>query len=131
MNVMKKFLLLVISILMFAPFMKAQTGGGDPTEIIIVGEGGSGEGTPSHKASVPVPITAAYNASLSTIMVNFLFDLGYVSVEIENQTTGEYDQTVVNAQEGPMLFPISGTAGQWAITFTLPGGVVLNGYFVN
>ena len=64
-------------------------------------------------------------------MVNFLFNLGYVSVEIENQTTGEYDQTVVNAQEGPMLFPISGTAGQWAITFTLPGGVVLNGYFVN
>lgn len=126
---MKKFLLLVISILMFAPFMKAQTGGGDPTEIIIVGEGGSGEGTPSHKASVPVPITAAYNASLSTIMVNFLFDLGYVSVEIENQTTGEYDQTVVNAQEGPMLFPISGTAGQWAITITLSVGSVYLGIF--
>ena len=109
--------------------MKAQTGGGDPTEIIIVGEGGSGEGTPSHKASVPVPITAAYNASLSTIMVNFLFDLGYVSVEIENQTTGEYDQTVVNAQEGPMLFPISGTAGQWAITITLSVGSVYLGIF--
>lgn len=126
---MKKFLLLVISILMFAPFMKAQTGGGDPTEIIIVGEGGSGEGTPSHKASVPVPITAAYNASLSTIMVNFLFNLGYVSVEIENQTTGEYDQTIVNAQEGPMLFPISGTAGIWNISFTFASGIFYSGAF--
>ena len=69
-------------------------------------------------------------ASASSILVNYQIDLGSVTIEIENLTTGEYSQTLVNAIAGPMLLPISGTAGQWTITFTLPSGVVYYGEFI-
>lgn len=65
----------------------------------------------------------------SFLVVTFLADLGTVSVEIENQTTGEYNQTTMNALAGPALFPISGTSGHWTITFTLTSGVRYCGEF--
>ena len=62
-------------------------------------------------------------------MVNYLYDLGSVTVEIENQTTGEYCQSVVNALAGPMPFIISGTSGHWRISFTLSSGIFYYGEF--
>lgn len=55
--------------------------------------------------------------------------LGTVTVEIENQTTGEYAQTLVNAMAGSTAFLISGTAGHWTIMFTLPSGARYLGAF--
>ena len=81
------------------------------------------------KAPGQIPIECVYISSASTIVVNYLYDLGSVTVEIENQTTGEYGQTVVNALAGPMPFIISGTSGHWRITFTLSSGVCYNGEF--
>ena len=127
---MKKFLLLVLSVCLCSPLVKAQNGGGgEPPEIIIIGEGGSGGGSPIHYAPAQVPIQAAYYSPQSTVFVNFVYDLGYVSVEIENLTTGEYSQTVVNALAGPMAFPISSSAGHWTITFTFTNGEVFYGEF--
>ena len=127
---MKKILLLVSFICLCAPLVKAQNGGGgEPPEIIIIGEGGSGGGSPIHYAPALIPIQAAYYPSLSTIMVLFQYDLGPVSVEIENQTTGEYDQTLVNATQGVHPFVISGHAGIYEITFTLSNGQVYQGSF--
>ena len=127
---MKKFLLLVLSVCLCSPLVKAQNGGGgEPPEIIIIGGGGSSGGSPIHYAPAQVPIQAAYYSSHSTVFVNFVYDLGYVSVEIENLTTGEYSQTVVNALAGPMAFPISSSAGHWTITFTFTNGEVFYGEF--
>lgn len=127
---MKKFLLLVLSVCLCSPLVKAQNGGGEePPEIIIIGEGGSGGGSPIHYAPAQVPIQAAYYSSHSTVFVNFVYDLGYVSVEIENLTTGEYSQTTVNATQGVHPFVISGHAGIYEITFTLSNGQVYQGSF--
>ena len=101
--------------------------GEDPTPIVIGDLGPNG--LPIYHAPAQVPIQAAYSSSHSTIFVNFLYDLGYVSVEIENLTTGEYSQTVVNALAGPMAFPISSSAGHWTITFTFTNGEVFYGEF--
>ena len=125
---MKKFFLFIMLLCLSAPIMVAQTGGDDPIGILI-GEGGVGVGGPSHHAPALIPISAAYYASLSTIVVNFQFNMGSVSVEIENETTGEYTQTTVNALAGPMPFLISGTAGHWIITCTLSNGVQYYGEF--
>ena len=72
-----------------------------------------------------------YYPSSVTIIVNFLANLGMVSIEIENQTTSEYCQNIEMILSGPMLFPISGTPGHWRITFTLSSGKVYYGVFDN
>ena len=103
---------------------------GEPTDILIT-EGGHGS-SPIIYAPALIPIQAAYSSSHSshsTIFVNFLYDLGYVSVEIENLTTGEYSQTTVNATQGVHPFVISGHAGIYEITFTLSNGQVYQGSF--
>lgn len=126
---MKKIFLLFVVLLSCAPLMSAQTGGGDDPEIIFVGEGGNGGSSPIIRTPALIPIQAAYYSSLSTIYVDFLYDLGSVSVEIENETTGEYSQTIINATQGLHPFFISGTEGHWTITFTLSNGVVYFGEF--
>jgi hypothetical protein len=127
---MKKYFLLVLSVFLCAPLVKAQNGGGEePPEIIIIWDGGSVGGTPIHHAPAQIPIQAAYSSSHSTIFVNFLYDLGYVSVEIENITTGTFSQTTVNAAQGIYPFMISGASGIYEITFTLANGGVYIGSF--
>ena len=125
---MKKVLLLILSLCLFAPIMIAQTGNDDPIGIVIGESGGNGV-NPSHHAPILIPIQAVYYPSISTIMVRFLFDLGTISVEIENETTGNYMQTTVNATQGMHPFVISGSSGLWLITFTFPSGEVLTGSF--
>ncbi len=101
--------------------------GEDPTPIVIGDLGPNG--LPIYHAPAQVPIQAAYSSSHSTIFVNFLYDLGYVSVEIENLTTGEYSQTTVNATQGVHPFVVSGQTGIYEIVFTLSGGQVYQGSF--
>lgn len=81
-----------------------------------------------HRAPAHVPIICFLEDD-SFLLVNFLGNLGSVSIEIENQTTGEYNQTTVNALAGPTSFPISGTSGHWVISFSLPDGVLYYGEF--
>ncbi len=101
----------------------------DQTFIIISNDGSLG-GDTGHHAPALIPIQAAYFSSVSTIYVNFLYDLGTVFVEIENQTTGSYSQTNINATQGVHLFVISGDDGVYEITFTLSDGHVYTGSFV-
>ena len=101
---------------------------GDDPVTIIIDDGDFGQ-TPIIRSPGLVPIEAAYYASLSSILVDFLYDLGSVSVEIENETTGAYTQTIINANQGTYPFLISGDVGIYQIIFTLPGGHVYTGSF--
>ena len=101
-------------------------GNDDPIVIPMETLGGETGGSRSFTA---IPITATYYSSLSSIVVNYLYDLGSVTVEIENQTTGEYSQSVVNALAGLMPFIISGTSGHWRVSFTLSSSVCYYGEF--
>lgn len=127
---MKKLLFfLSVFLIMFVPFQEIRADGDDNQIPISFDEGGTNGQGPIYHVPALVPITGYYSSTLSTIVVNFPFNLGYVSIEIENQTTGEYSQSLVNALAGPMLLPISGTVGQWTITFTLASGTVYCGEF--
>ena len=99
---------------------------GEPTDILIT-EGGHGS-SPIIYAPALIPIQAAYSSSHSTIFVNFLYDLGYVSVEIENLTTGEYAEYSFDSSS-TAYFPISGNTGSWRITLTLLDNEVYIGEF--
>lgn len=97
------------------------------TEILIVRTSSSG-GDVIHRSPEQVPIECAF---LSTsILVTYLSNLGSVTVELENLTTGEYSQTLVNALPGSSVLPFSGTSGTWTITFTLSGGETYYGTFI-
>lgn len=126
---MKKILLLLSAFLMLVPNWSSKADGGDVQIPVNVGDGGTNNGGPTHHAPVLVPISAVYYSSLSSIVASYLYDLGSVTVEIENQTTGEYSQSVVNALAGPMPFIISGTSGHWRVSFTLSSSVCYYGEF--
>lgn len=100
---------------------------GEPIPVTL---GTTTEYSEKPKAPILIPLDCVYYSNPSTIVVNFHSSLGSVSVEIENQTTGEYSQTMVNAVAGPRSFPISGNAGFWTVTFTLSNGAVYYGDFV-
>lgn len=95
---------------------------GDEGEMVVIREEKDLEHSIPPKSPVQIPIECTFYSSLSSLDICFLTNLGYVTIETENQTTGEYGQTIVNAVAGPMLLPISGTVGHWTITFTLLGG---------
>ena len=76
-----------------------------------------------------IPIEATYYPSLSSVLVRFAYDLGSISVEIENLTTGAYSQAMVNATQGVHPFLISGDIGVYEITFTLSDGHTYIGSF--
>ena len=102
-----------------APCCRAD--GDDDPVIIFVGEPGLGD-KPIIRSPALIPISACYYSSLSTILVNCSIDLGSMTVEIENITTGTFSQTSIDATQGVHAFAISGDAGIYEITFTLTGG---------
>lgn len=102
-----------------APCCRAD--GDDDPVIIFVGESGIGD-TPIIRSPALIPISACYYSSLSTILVSCSVDLGLMTVEIENVTTGTHSQTLIDATQGVHAFAISGDAGIYEITFTLTGG---------
>ena len=132
--IMKKLLLVLLFVCFAYPFLYAQTSGDEPVIIIIGGGDGNGNGGgnsagPILYAPVRIPIQAAYYPSLSTLLVSFMYDMGQVAIEIENQTTGEFIQTNVNAVQGVHPFSLPNIAGDYVITFTLPIGRVYSGAF--
>ena len=99
--------------------------GDEDVNIIIVDPNAPGAEVVHRDSCVPIICTLSANC----LSVTFLESLGQISVEIENHTTGEYNQTVVNAQIGSTVFPISGITGNWSITFTLTNGTIYQGSF--
>ncbi len=119
---------LIALIIAFFPYIAISAPDGDPTEILI-NEGGQDTGGSGYHAPALIPISAAYYASFTSLVLDFRYDLGSVTVALENQTTGAASQTVVNAIQGAQLFPIAGDAGVYEITFTLSNGRVYVGTF--
>lgn len=127
---MKKLLLVLLFVCFAYPFLYAQTSGDEPVIIIIGGGDGNGNGSgPIKRAPALIPIQAAYYPSLSTLLVSFMYDMGQVAIEIENQTTGEFIQSTVNATQGVLPVSFLNITGDYVISFTLSNGRVYYGLF--
>lgn len=130
---MRSIIVLLLSLLSFSvplDFAWQTKDGDDPFDIIFIGEGGSGEGSPSHHAPVYVPVEGVFYPSTSIIQIDFLTDLGPALIEIENVSTGEYTQDNINATQGIHPYLISGTMGSWTIIITLLNETQYVGFFV-
>lgn len=125
---MRKIFLLAAVLLLAIPCAVVRAGGDDPIDIVI-GDGGSLGGAPAHYAPALIPISAAYYPSLGSVLLEFRYGLGSVTVTLENQTTGTVTSSVVNAVQGAQLFPISGDTGVYEMTFTLSNGRMYVGSF--
>lgn len=121
------YLIITICVALFS-YATAVAQNSEPTEIPIV-DGGIDLGGSGYHAPALIPICAEYYPSLCSIVLDFRYDLGYVTVSLENQTTGATSQTVINAVQGPQFFPIAGDVGVYEITFTLSNGRVYVGTF--
>lgn len=124
--------LLLLSLLTFlgqGTVVANPTRDGGDDEIIVILEETSPDYSSPPKSPSFIPIGCVYSPALSSLVATYYQDLGSTSIEIENLTTGEYSQTLVNALAGPMVLSISGSAGQWIITFTLSSGTVYFGEF--
>lgn len=127
---MKRILPLILFAVLAAAFVPQTCLADDENTTVIHIEQTSGFGdTPIIRSPDSIPIQAVYYPAISTIVVNFLNNLGSVSVEIENQTTGSYSQTNINATQSAHPFVISGDDGVYEITFTLSDGHVYTGSF--
>ena len=69
-----------------------------------------------------VPISASYEAMLSTLFLTFTSNLGEIEVEVMNTTTGGYDSVMIDTQFLSATVPINMGAGHYIILFTLPSG---------
>ena len=82
-------------------------------------QGGDGHGV---RLPVQIPISASYEAMLSTIFLTFTSNLGEIEVEVMNTTTGGYDSVMIDTQLLSATVPINMGAGHYIILFTLPSG---------
>ena len=69
-----------------------------------------------------VPISASYEAMLSTLFLTFTSNLGEIEVEVLNTTSGGYDSGTVDTQFLYATVPITMGPGHYLILFTLPSG---------
>ena len=69
-----------------------------------------------------IPISASFDASLSTLFLTFTSNLGEIEVEVMNTTTGGYDSDTVDTQFLYAAVPITMGPGHYLILFTLPSG---------
>jgi len=69
-----------------------------------------------------VPISASYEAMLSTLFLTFTSNLGEIEVEVLNTTSGGYDSGTVDTQFLYATVPINMGPGHYLILFTLPSG---------
>ena len=124
----KIYFYLLALVFVFFPSTASAVTDGDPVEVLII-DGGTNTGGSGYHAPALVPITAMYYSSFSSLLVSFRYDLGTVTVLLENQTTGDSSQTVINALQGPQLVPVFGEAGSYEIKFILSGGHEYIGFF--
>ncbi len=76
-----------------------------------------------------VPISASYEAMLSTLFLTFTSNLGEIEVEVMNTTTGGYDSGTIDTQFLYATVPITMGPGHYIILFTLPSGQRYKGEF--
>jgi len=127
---MKKFTLLllaVFAIMLFPALNLRADPGDDPTPIIIVESGDSGEESPFKSPTMSPPIECYYFSS--SIIVMLSYSLGLISVEVENLTSGAYSSLIINGTTGAHIIPVSNAAGLYRITFILADGTTYSGEF--
>jgi len=75
-----------------------------------------------------IPFIAELSDGLNSVLLGATFPCGTVSVQIVS-TAGDDYATYFDTSDGAILLPVSGNAGDYTLTITVPGGAVYVGEF--
>ena len=100
----------------------------DGEEIEITVREGSIESGSGRFLSV-IPVDATLFRSFYCIEVEFLDNIGEVTITLTNFTTGSLSSIVVDSQVGSVVVPFVPISGMWQISFQPEGGQLFTGFF--
>lgn len=85
---------------------------------------------PADSPRTPVynPFIAELSDGLNSVLLGATSSCGTVSVQIVS-TAGDDYATYFDTSDGAILLPVSGNAGDYTLTITVPGGAVYVGEF--
>ncbi len=82
----------------------------------------------NNRSLIQIPIESCYMGMMNFIQTTFSEDLGEVSLEIINTSTGEICSETFDSGVTPQtLLPISGDSGYYTITYTTESGDIYEG----
>ena len=85
----------------------------------------------NNRGFIPLPIECYYAVYLKSIQTTVYDNLGEITIEVLNTTTGETFYETFNSTLTPQhVLPISGSAGFYTITYTTSGGDVYIGTYM-
>lgn len=79
--------------------------------------------------SPSIPIHAVIIPEQSIISVTFMYDLGYVSIDITNLVSGVEYSYGEPSSTGGAIIPMPEESGYYLIVFTTASGHIYSGYF--
>lgn len=98
-----------------------------PVIIVIIQNPISIPGQP--RSLTEVPIECVYDPMSNGIYTTFTSNIGYVDVSVENLLSGEYVCGTADSAAGQLFIPVSGSEGDYTITFITDTGVEYYGSF--
>lgn len=121
----KLFCLTVLSaLLFFSPFIVAYADDeGDEIDVTVLSSGESDSRTIN-----TVPIQAFYYSTQSMVQVRFSDNIGDVTIQLTNITTGDSGTQVCDSYSGSTLVPVIYGRGTYCIGFSTAGEFYI-GYF--
>lgn len=78
--------------------------------------------TPIYRAPAIVPVQGYYVSFINTLYLSFIYDMGNVTVTIENIVTGESLSESIPTESGLQAIPLGANNGLYVITIIVPGG---------
>lgn len=101
--------------------------GGDDDEVIDLTVDPAG--TPVMR-TLNQSISAVFNSTSNLLIIDFLSNLGEVTIRLTNVTTGSIASTVVDSSFGGCILPVTGGPGLYCLEFLLSDGTRYYGYFL-
>ena len=84
----------------------------------------------NNRSLILYPVESCYMGMMNLIQTTFSRDLGEVTLEVINTSTGEISCETFDSGVTPQtLLPISGDSGYYTITYTTESGDIYEGYF--
>lgn len=84
-----------------------------------------------NRSLTQIPVECCYMGMMNLILTTFSSDLGEVTLEVINTSTGETSYDIFDSGMTPQsVLPISGNSGYYTITYITEAGDIYEGSFI-
>ena len=85
----------------------------------------------NNRSLTQLPVECCYMGMMNLILTTFSSDLGEVTIEVVNISTGETSYDIFDSGMTPQsVLPISGNSGYYTITYITEAGDIYEGSFI-